>query len=336
MHAQLCDLRRLSLKEHTKDDPKEGSQLELRELLEKTEGREALNAELERLHAKQSELMELLKQKKQNLEYEQSDVTELESNTLKSFFYSAIGKREERLMKEEDEAAEAKQQYEAVLAEAERVDVEIRRIENRLKELKYAESRYKKAIKDLYARVARVEPMLSDADAMTLGVIRRELERMEQHQAYYGRIRDAGQELLGSLEALDEALGEMLYEGQYGAGITAEYERLHEAKARGRVAVTQTKRFQELLAEGVTLSEEYCIDPAYVDALIKRLTYRAFGDHPYNPSIGELLLPDVPSVALNVRGILNDLEKKSERIKRHRAELERRLSELVDKYPVTE
>lgn len=310
--------------------------MELRELLEKTEGREALNAELERLHAKQSELREILKQKKQNLDYEQSDVTELEGNTLKSFFYSAIGKREERLMKEEDEAAVAKQQYEAVLAEAEQVDGEIRRIENRLKELKYAESRYKKAIRDLNAKVARVEPMLSDADALDLEMIRRELERMEQHQAYYGRIRDAGQELLGSLDALDEALGEMCYEAQYGAGITAEYERLHEAKARGRVAVTQTKRFQELLAEGVTLSEEYCIDPTYVDALIKRLTYRAFSDHPYNPSIGELLLPDVPSVALNVRGVLNDLEKKSERIKRHRAELERRLSELVDKYPVTE
>lgn len=310
--------------------------MELREFLEKTEGREALNAELERLHAKQSELREILKQKKQNLDYEQSDVTELEGNTLKSFFYSAIGKREERLMKEEDEAAVAKQQYEAVLAEAEQVDGEIRRIENRLKELKYAESRYKKAIRDLNAKVARVEPMLSDADALDLEMIRRELERMEQHQAYYGRIRDAGQELLGSLDALDEALGEMCYEAQYGAGITAEYERLHEAKARGRVAVTQTKRFQELLAEGVTLSEEYCIDPTYVDAWIKRLTYRAFSDHPYNPSIGELLLPDVPSVALNVRGVLNDLEKKSERIKRHRAELERRLSELVDKYPVTE
>lgn len=309
--------------------------MDIRELQKKTDGRRALEDELECLYVRQSELRDLLKQRQQHLEFEQSDVTEMESTTLKSMFYSAIGKREERLTKEKDEAEAAKQQYEAALVEAEQVDGEIKRIELRLKELRYAESRYKKAIKDLNARIAQVEPLLSDADARHLEVIRRELDKMEQHQAYYARIREAGQELVKNLETVDEALYEMYCEAKYVPGF-GEYERLREAEERGKVVVIQTKRFQALLAEGVTFSEEYCIDPSYVDMLIKLMTYRSLTDRPYNPSLAERWLPDIPSLDCNVRGILNELEKKTERVKRHQAELECRLSALLDKYPVTE
>ena len=78
--------------------------MNLRELQEKLASREALEAELVSLNQQASELNARLTREKLNLEYEQSDVASLEGNTLKSLFYTVIGKKEERLMKEEDEA----------------------------------------------------------------------------------------------------------------------------------------------------------------------------------------------------------------------------------------
>ena len=87
--------------------------MDFHELQQRIWSREALESELDRLHQKADELSARLRREKVNLEYEQSDVKALEENTLKALFLTAIGKKEERLMKEEDEAEEALRQKEA-------------------------------------------------------------------------------------------------------------------------------------------------------------------------------------------------------------------------------
>ena len=60
-----------------------------------------MEQELKQLFQRQSALSLRVKQEKTNLDYERSDVEALEDGTFKSFFYSAIGKKEEKLMQED-------------------------------------------------------------------------------------------------------------------------------------------------------------------------------------------------------------------------------------------
>ena len=87
--------------------------MEQRDFQDRRLRREALEQELKQLFQRQSELSLRVKQEKINLDYERSDVEALEDGTFKSFFYSAIGKKEEKLMQEEDEVDEAERKYEA-------------------------------------------------------------------------------------------------------------------------------------------------------------------------------------------------------------------------------
>ena len=87
--------------------------MDLRDFQDRRSRREALEQELKQLFQRQSELSLRVKQEKINLDYERSDVEALEGGTFKSFFYSAIGKKEEKRMQEEDEGDEAERIYEA-------------------------------------------------------------------------------------------------------------------------------------------------------------------------------------------------------------------------------
>ena len=302
--------------------------MNLQELQEKLAGREALEAELESLHQKASELNERLRLEKLNLEYEQSDVEALESNTLKSFFYTAIGKKEERLMKEEDEAEEAKEQYEGTLKELEQVNASIKRIEIELRNLKWAERDYNNLVKDLSARIAQIKPRLSDIDAIALENVQKELAEQAQKQLLYAQITEEGKELQTRIAWVREALREaeearqMEKSRQALAGIRtgysgAEYEeRIREAQERKQAVVIQAQRIQAIVSEGLNGGRG-------------------------TPTVRNGTLPQdrLERLSINVAGnigaILTEIEERTQNSKRYQSELESRLSELIEKYQTT-
>jgi hypothetical protein len=178
---------------------KEMNPLEQRDFQDRRLRREALEKELEQLLSRQSELSLRVKQEKTNLDYERSDVEALEGGTFKSFFYSAIGKKEEKRMQEEDEVDEAERIYEATQKELQALGEEIRRVERAIKELDRADRDYQTLVEAIPARLDAARPRFSERDALDAEVICKELEEQEARQALYGEIIEEGKKLVKNL-----------------------------------------------------------------------------------------------------------------------------------------
>ena len=302
--------------------------MDLREFQEKRSSRDALKKERELLLERQGELCERIKQEKTNLDYERSDIEALEGKTLKSFFYSAIGKKEEKLMKEADELDEAERKYEASQKELKQVNEEIRRVELALQRLQRAEREYQRLAKSLPARLEAVKPLLSGADALDAEVIYRELQEQQDRQTLYGEIIEEGEKLISCISSVDEALSDMLHEANYGTFV-GELEARKEAEEREKLVQIQEKRLQACLAKGVRFSNSYSIDIKNVEDRIKRAILASSGNR---TPIADDRLSETPDIALNVQGILDETRKKIERSREHQVNLEARLTDLLKKY----
>lgn len=304
--------------------------MNLRELQQKIAAREGLEAELSELQKKETELRERLRRETLNLGYEESDVEELEGNGLKSVFYTLIGKREERLQKELDEAEAARQQLASTKGELDGVRAQIQRVEIELRGIKQAEADYKKTILELSARIEAVKPLMSADDVGTLEIIRRELDELSARQDYYARVTEAGKELSRCLASVWDALREYVYAVRHES-IFARQEHRNEMESRRGLAMLAAERFSKVLAEDTELVGDRCIDLSDLDNTIRRAEIHTYNNAP----AADLFAPDVPSLDWNTAAILADIEKRTARLELHRADMEQRLSDLLRKYQTT-
>jgi chromosome segregation ATPase len=293
--------------------------LNLREFQEKLSNREALETELNCLHEQANELSARLRRERLNLEYEQFDVEALEKNTLKSFFYTAIGKKEERLIKEEDEAEDALRQYEKTQQELARINESAKRVENELQKLQRAEHDYKLFVEKLTSKIKEIEPRLTDEDALALEQIQRGLSKQAQKQALYAKITEEGKTLQASLAWVEEAQREAheaveMIDSSHTLP-REYYERMEEAQARRQTAEIQAQRIQDLLRGINGGSNAYGAQTEHSGTLPKDLLLRLSGN-----------------VVGNIAGILGEVEDRMQRSKCYQAELEMRLFELLQKY----
>lgn len=293
--------------------------MNLREFQEKLSNREALETELNCLHEQANELSARLRCEKLNLEYEQSDVEALEKNTLKSFFYTAIGKKEERLIKEEDEAEDALRQYEKTQQELTQINASIKRVEIELRNLQWVERDYKMLLEQLSAKIEAVKPRINASDASALEQIQRGLSEQAQKQALYAKITEEGKTLQASLAWVEEAQREaqeaMEMRGRSHTLPREYYERMAEARARRQTAEIQAQRIQDLLRGINGGSNAYGAQTEHSGTLPKDLLLRLSGN-----------------IVGNIAGILGEVEDRMQNSERYQAELEMRLFELLQKY----
>ena len=312
--------------------------MDLQTLQDKLASRKKLREELEKLTQKRTQLEMRLKQEKTNLDYENSDVEALEGNTLKAFFYSAIGKKEERLMKEEDEAAAAKAKYEATRAEWVAVNDRIEQIETDLQKLKYLERDYQNLAKEQSKQVETVKARMSVEDAIALETIQNELAAVENRRAYYHEIIEEGKKLREAIVPLIQALEKMREAdlspfNEIIIEEIQEYAALKEARAQRKVVEEQAEHFKACLAKGVRLSVDYTFDMQSIDNMIEEARIRC-RDTRYNSTTRKLLsaLPETPDMILNLTALLDEMERKLLRSKQHQTQLELRRAELMQKY----
>ena len=104
---------------------------------------EKLQEEL--LSQKNMLLEEVEKLQKSSLK-EQADVERLEGGSLASFFYNVIGKMDEKLTKEREEAYAAKVKYDAAARELSKVEIDLQKNEASLEELVGCEKEYEELL----------------------------------------------------------------------------------------------------------------------------------------------------------------------------------------------
>ena len=108
---------------------------ELKKLLEQINEKKHLESKLSLLTNRRSGLYDRASELKAIKLSEQADVDKLEGRTLAAFFYYVVGKKDELLTKEREEAYAAAVKYDAIAMELESVEADIKYCEDQL--LKY-------------------------------------------------------------------------------------------------------------------------------------------------------------------------------------------------------
>jgi len=83
---------------------------------------------------------------KESCKKEQADVERLEGGSLSAFFYNVIGKMDEKLTKEREEAYAAKVKYDAAARELQKVEEDLKKNESDLNELGDCEKQYEELL----------------------------------------------------------------------------------------------------------------------------------------------------------------------------------------------
>ena len=198
-----------------------------------------------------------VKKLKESCKKEQADVERLEGGSLSAFFYNVIGKMDEKLTKEREEAYAAKVKYDAAVKELQKVEEDLRKNESDLNELGDCEKRYEELLEVKKERMKTTghwaaEKILELEQRLTyLDNQKRELdEAMEAGEAASALTED----VLNSLSSA-ESWGTF---DILGGGIIADamkYSDLDEAQMLIENLQDQLRRFKTELAD-VTIDSE--------------------------------------------------------------------------------
>ena len=107
----------------------------LKELWRQVAEKKSCEAKQKELTAQRDTLADRLKKLEKSKLAEQADVDRLEGHSLAAFFYQVIGKMDEKLDKERQEAYAARVKYDVALHDLSSVDADLEQIQNRLARL---------------------------------------------------------------------------------------------------------------------------------------------------------------------------------------------------------
>ena len=226
----------------------------LRRQVEQKKHKESKLKELYTQRATLSAKVDVLRKEKLD---EQADVDRLECHSLTAFFYGVIGKMDEKLDKEREEAYAASVKYDVAAHELFSVEQDIKRYEAELGELRECEQQYAQVLKD------KLEAIKSFGTQEAEGIL-----RTEEHISYLeGQIKEiqealrAGQVALETtdsiLSSLDSAEGWGTWD-LLGGGLLsdmAKHGHLDEAQQRVEHLQVQLRRFKTELTD-VTINAD--------------------------------------------------------------------------------
>ncbi len=135
---------------------------ELQQLKDRTIQKHRAEAEAKDLRVQKQALEDKVTQLEKVKLAEQKDVDRLEGSSLAAFFYNVIGKKEEKLTKEKEEAYKAAVKYETAREELYSVEQELLRREDIIRNLQGCEAEYESAFAEKLKSIRTTETPLSD------------------------------------------------------------------------------------------------------------------------------------------------------------------------------
>ncbi|MHA7581515.1 hypothetical protein ACX12E_14120 [Paenibacillus vandeheii] len=251
-------------------------------LKEKGRMYEKWNDRLEKLNQEEAEWKTKVQQRLVHLQKEQNDVDRLNSMTLSAFFYHLIGKKEDRLEKEELELMESKAAYDTacqMLTDIQEQRSQVQQELDRQREYQFWQSDYKvlwgQKENDLLEKDAELQQMAEDREHLS-GEIQ-ELNEADRE----------GQYLLLALERAEKALSSAGNWGVYdmmGGGVISTHikrSRMDDAQDAIMDAGRRLRRFQKELEDvrmavntelhlgGLLSFADYFFDNLFVDWMVQ-------------------------------------------------------------------
>lgn len=198
-----------------------------------------------------------VKKLKESCKKEQADVERLEGGSLSAFFYNVIGKMDEKLTKEREEAYAAKVKYDAAARELQKVEEDLQKNESDLNELGDCEKQYEELLEVKKERMKTTGHWAAE-----------KILELEQRLTYLDNQKRELDEAMEAGEAASALTGDVLNSlssaeswGTFdilGGGIIADamkYSDLDEAQMLIENLQDQLRRFKTELAD-VTIDSE--------------------------------------------------------------------------------
>lgn len=224
---------------------------DLKALWEQVAEKKVADTKYQELQAQRKSVSWRVRQLEKEKESEQADVDRLERGSLAAFFYQMVGRMDEKMDKEQQEAYAARVRYDAAARELASIDADLARLEARLKGLSGCEQRYQDALMERFREIkatnspAAQELMESESRVVDLKLRRREIREAIQ----------AGKKALkrteAVLESLDSARGWSTMD-LIGGGVwsdLAKYDHLDEAQEQVEQLQVDLRRFKTELAD---------------------------------------------------------------------------------------
>jgi chromosome segregation ATPase len=178
-------------------------------------------------------------------------VNRLEGHSLAAFFYQVIGKMDEKLDKERQEAYAARVKYDAALHDLSSVDADLAQIQNRLARLSDCERQYQAAlsekIKSIKASAHPAAQLVAESESRIAALKVQKRELLEAINAGKTALHTVNE----VLETLDNAEGWSTWDVM-GGGLMADlakYEELDDAQEQIEQLQVELRRFKTELSD---------------------------------------------------------------------------------------
>lgn len=230
---------------------------QLRQLQVQCARKKKLVASIEELRVQREAYAARAQELQQIMADEQADVERLEGRSLSAFFYNVIGKMDEKLTQERQEAYAARVKYDSAARELSGIEEDLKRYEAELDSLQGCENRYASILQE---KTAAVKSAGGSTAEKILQLEERKGYLMSQKQELQEAL-DAGSAALSCadqiLSELDSAEGWGTWDLVGGGLLTdlVKHSHLDEAQASVETLQTQLRRFKTELAD-VTIDAE--------------------------------------------------------------------------------
>lgn len=260
---------------------------------------------------------------------EQADVDRLEGRSLAAFFYNVIGKMDERLDKERQEAYAARVKYDAAARELEGVESDLRRYEVELTSLRGCEGQYEAALQEKAAAVKAA----GGADAEEILKLEERSAFLKSQKKELNEAISAGNTAFDTTQAVLESLNSAENWGTWdllGGGLLADLAKhghLDEAQSTIETLQSQLRRFKTELAD-VTIQADIQVN---VDGFLRFADYffdGLFVDWAVMDQISQSQ-SQVQSTKSQIDSVLSRLNSMMSAAEREQAQTKSRLDALV-------
>lgn len=182
---------------------------------------------------------------------EQSDVDKLECGSLASFFYHVIGKKDERLTREREEAYAVAVKYDAAMRQLESLKYDLKKAENEFLSLADCDAEYERVLEEKKRMLVESESAYADR----ILELDHKLVSMKNHNKEVDEAVAAGEAAMKQakevLHELDSADGWSTFD-LLGGGIIADaikYSHMDNAQSKIEDLQVALRRFQTELAD---------------------------------------------------------------------------------------
>ena len=302
---------------------------QLQKLQEQIARKRQLEAQISELRTQRSTLSSRVRELEAIKMQEQADVDKLEGRSLAAFFYNVIGKMDEQLNKEREEAYAARVKYDAAARELTAVEDELARYEAELSGLRDCERQYDAVLQEKAAAVKSV----GGPTAEEILKLEERLAFLESQKRELREAVSAGNSALGTanqvLSSLDSAEGWGTWD-LFGGGLIsdlAKHSHLDEAQGNIEHLQSQLRQFKTELAD-VRISTDMQVN---VDGFLRFADYffdGLFADWAVLDKISQSQ-EQVHSTRRQIESVLSRLNGMQRSVEQEQTQLESKLDTLV-------